>query len=186
VAQTGVGPQFAAQCPRPAPPDGWRLWNETVDGPVPSALANRGIDMALDPGVPMGATESFPLPGVVALLRVETHVWGPDPGSAGKIVAGCFRVTGVYLPAETTTLVQPVTRESDWTKVAAVLTAVTLSIGLAATLASWAGSSKSRSPGAAAPSLVSAWAPWRPPSASGSRRRRSRSRGTRRARRRAS
>lgn len=183
MAQFGPGTQLAAQCPRPDAPDGFRLWSPDWDGPVPDPLAQRATTMAKDSSVPMGAVEGFPLPGVVALIRVETHVWGTD--GAGKLTAGCFRVAGVYLPVEKTTLVQPVTRESTWTKTAAILTAVTLSIGLVASLTSWA-SSKNRSPAAAAPSLVSAWAPWSPPSGSGSRRSRSRSQGTRRARRRAS
>jgi hypothetical protein len=183
MAQFGTGPQLAAQCPRPDAMDGWRLWSPDWDGPIPDALAQRAQTMAMDTAVPMGTVESFPLPGVVALIRVETHVWGPD--GAGKLAAGCYRVAGLYLPVEKRTLVQPVTRESTWTKTAAVLTAVTLSIGLAATLTSWA-SSKSRSPAAVARSRVSAWAPWSLPSASGSRRSRSRSRVTRRARRRAS
>lgn len=183
MTQFGTGPQLAAQCPRPDAPDGYKLWNPDWDGPVPDALAKRATDLAMDASVPMGTTESFPLPGVAALIRVETHVWGPD--GAGKLAAGCYRVAGVYLPLEKATLVQPVTRESTWTKTAAILTAVTLSIGLAATLTSWA-SSKSRSPAAAVRYRVSAWAPWSLPSASGSRRRRSRSRATRRARRRAS
>ena len=183
MTQFGPGTQLAAQCPRPDAPDGFRLWSPDWDGPVPDTLAQRATVMAKDSSVPMGAVEGFPLPGVVALIRVETHVWGLD--GAGKFVAGCFRVAGVYLPLETRTLVQPLTRESVFTKGAAILTAITLSIGLVARLSAWA-SSKSRSSAEAVPYRVSAWAPWPRPSASGSRRSRSRSRGTRRARRRAS
>jgi hypothetical protein len=49
-------------------PDGFRLWDPDWDGPVPDALAKRGIDMALDASVPMGTVERFPLPGVVAKI----------------------------------------------------------------------------------------------------------------------
>lgn len=184
MPQFGAGTQLAAQCPRPDAPDGYRLWDPDWDGPVPDALAQRARAMATDASTPMGAMESFPLPGVVALIRVETHVWGPD--ASGKLVAGCFRTAGAYLPVEKTTLVQPLTRESPWAKAAAILTVFTVGAGIIATLTSWA-SSKSRSPTAVARSPVSARArSGSLRSASGPRRSRSRSRATRRVRRRAS
>jgi len=190
MAQFGTGPQFAAQCPRVDAPDGWRAWLDT-DGPVPDALAQRARAMAADASVAMGASENFPLPGVVALLRVEPRVWVRD--SSNALVEGCFRVGAVYLPSESPATVQaPAVAdvESVWTKAAAILTAVTLGTGIIATLSSWAASSsKKRSSATVAQSLASVWAPSRSPSgrsASGYRRSRSLSRATRRARRRAS
>lgn len=138
MTQFGPGAQLAAQCPRPPAPDGYRLWNTDADGPVPDDLAKRAVAMALDASVPMGTVASYPLPGVVALVRIETHVWGPD--GAGKVVTGCFRVAGVYLPSDTPEIVRPpiVVHGDEWAKAVAILTAISLTFGLVAKLPSWA------------------------------------------------
>lgn len=53
---------------------------------------------------------------------------------------GCFRATGVYLPAETTPVNQvipPSTDSSGLAKVIGVLTVLSLVVGTVATVASW-------------------------------------------------
>lgn len=101
----------------------------------------RAQALAADATVPLGATESFPLPGVTALLRVEARAW--LRGADGSLAEGCFRVGGVYLPAETPATA-PARRRGDggWTRTVAILTAVSLGVGLLATLHSWASPSK--------------------------------------------
>lgn len=141
MAQFGAGPQLAAQCPVVPPPDGWRSWSDT-DGPVPDALAARAAALAADQGVPLGATESYPLPGVTTLLRIEPHAWNRD--TAGNLVEGCFRASSVYLPAGSAAGAG-VTPPSDegLNRTVGVLTAVSLAVGTAATIAAWKGSKKS-------------------------------------------
>ena len=92
--------------------------------------------MASDPGVPLGTTESFPLPGVTTLLRVEPHVWSRD--SQGTLVQGCFRASGVYLPSGSVAGAG-VTAPSDagLNRTVGVLTVVSLAVGTVATLAAW-------------------------------------------------
>src|SRR5689334_22404057 len=95
MAQFGAGSELTAQCPRLPLPVGWRPWSE-ADGPIPTSLAQRAIALSADQTLPLGATESYPLPGVTALVRVEPHVWAPDP--QGVLVPGCFRAAAIYLP----------------------------------------------------------------------------------------
>jgi hypothetical protein len=139
MAQFGVGPQFAASCPRVRSPDGWRPWVPDLDGPVPPPLAARATALASDGSVPLGATESFPLPGVTALLRVEARAW--LRGADGALAEGCFRVGGVYLPDDSG-LTAPAPRDEGWSRTVAILTAASLGVGLLATLSSWAFSKK--------------------------------------------
>ena len=81
--------------------------------------------------MPIGATESYPLPGVTVLLRVETRAWGRD--DQGNLTQGCFRVAGVYLPE-----VSVVSPEVDgWTRAAGILTVVSLAVGTIVTLTTW-------------------------------------------------
>lgn len=137
MTQFGTGPQLAAQCPRPPTPDGWRPWTD-ADGPVPNALAKRAAALAAaDPAsVDLGATESFPLPGVTALIRVEPQAWSRD--ATGTLVEGCFRVGAIYLPAESPAGGQPAAPSTDnLTKTIGILTAVSLTVGTVATLATW-------------------------------------------------
>lgn len=85
--------------------------------------------------MPLGTTESYPLPGVTALVRIEPRLWGRD--AQGNLVQGCFRVGGVYLPSGTA--VGAVAPPADGlTKAVGVLTAVSLVVGTVATLAAWA------------------------------------------------
>ena len=138
MTQFGAGPLFAAQCPIAPAPVGYRLWVDALDGPVPDVLARAAADLAADSSVPVGATTNYALPGVVVLLRVEPHVWGPD--GAGKLVAGCFRACGVYVPVVPgDPSVQPptVVRESPWTRTAAILTVFTIAGGILASLVPW-------------------------------------------------
>lgn len=130
MAQYGVGPDLATQCPVVPPPDGWRAWID-ADGPVPDALAKRASAFASDTSVPLGSTESYPLPGVTTLIRIEPHAWSRD--AQGNLVQGCFRTGAIFLPA--TESVTPPTSSVD--KTVGVLTAVSLVVGTAATLASW-------------------------------------------------
>lgn len=128
MPQFGAGPQLAAQCPRVPTPDGWRAWTD-ADGPIPDALAARAKAMADDQAVPLGTTESYPIPGVTVLVRVEPRAWNRD--TAGALTEGCFRAGAVFLPA----IVAP---SSDrLTKTIAILTAVSLAVGTVATIAAW-------------------------------------------------
>lgn len=130
MAQFGVGPELAAQCPSAPSPDGWRPWTD-VDGPLPDALARRAQALADDQTLPLGATESYPLPGVTALIRIEPHVWRRD--TQGNLVQGCFRAGLVYLPGGA---VAPST-SSGLDRTVGVLTVVSLAVGTVATLATW-------------------------------------------------
>lgn len=133
MAQFGAGPDLAAQCPVAPVPDGWRYWVD-ADGPVPDALTKRAQALVDDQSVTLGTTESFPLPGVTALLRVEPHVWARD--ATGNLVQGCFRAAGIYLPNGTPEGAgQP--QPSKWEKAVTVLTVGSLIVGIGATLASW-------------------------------------------------
>lgn len=145
MAQFGVGPELAAQCPSIAPLIGWRPWSPDVDGPIPDALAARAQVAASNASADLGAVESYPLPGVTALIRVEPHVWGRDAQS-GALVQGCFRAGGIYLPDGSatsesinapTSSVAGIAGMDKLSKTIAVLTALSLAVGTAATLASW-------------------------------------------------
>lgn len=138
MAQYGAGPELAAQCPRVAPPDGWRPWID-ADGPVPEALAKRAQAIAADTAVALGTTESFPLPGVTVLLRVEPHVWGRN--EKGDLVQGCFRAGAIFLPSGAPPVPATVTppEESKAGKIVTGLTVASLAVGIVATLASLGG-----------------------------------------------
>jgi hypothetical protein len=137
--QFGAGPQLAAQCAQAPTPDGWRIWTD-ADGPVPPDLLARATAVSSDQSVPMGATESYPLPGVVTLLRVESRVWGRD--ASGNLVQGCWRAAGIYLPAAAAAVAPTVTppEPTDNTaKAVGILTVVSLAVGTVATVASMGG-----------------------------------------------
>lgn len=132
--QFGVGPELAAQCSRAPTPDGWRPWSD-ADGPIPDALDKRVAALATDQSIPLGATESYPLPGVTTLIRVEPRVWARDP--QGTLVQGCYRAAGVYLPDDTPEGAGATPPSSKLDRTIGVLTAVSLVVGTAATLAAW-------------------------------------------------
>lgn len=135
MAQYGAGIELAAQCPRVAIPDGWRPWTD-ADGPVPDALAKRAQALANDASVPLGATESFPIPGVTTLIRIEPRTWSRNGG--GELVQGCFRVGGIYIPANTPDgagIKAP--EDSGINKAVGWLTAGSLVIGITTALANW-------------------------------------------------
>jgi len=114
----------------------FRPWLDDTDGPVPTPLALRATVLAADPKVPLGTTENFPLPGITALIRVETRTWRRSPD--GSLAEGCFRVGGVYLPAESEEVQPPIRiHDSPWEKAAAILTVVTIGAGIIAGLTSW-------------------------------------------------
>lgn len=131
MAQFGAGSELAAQCPVASAPEGWRYWVD-ADGPVPDALGTRAKALAADTSVPLGTTESFPLPGVTSMLRVEPQTWGRD--ATGTLVQGCFRATGIYLPTGTP---EGVNAPSKWERAVTVLTVASLVVGIGATLATW-------------------------------------------------
>lgn len=133
MAQFGAGSELAAQCPRVSSPDGWRPWVD-ADGPIPDTLAHRAQTMSDDISVPLGTTESYPLPGVTTLVRVEPHTWARN--AQGALVQGCFRSVGIYLPYDAPSLIPPTSNES-LSKTIGVLTVVSLAVGTAATLAAW-------------------------------------------------
>ena len=134
--QFGVGPDLAVQCQQAHVPDGWRAWFYDADGPVPDALAKRATAMASDQNVPLGTTESYPLPGVTTLIRVEPRVWGKD--ASGAPAQGCFRTASIYLPSGSAAAAG-ITAPSDagLNRTVGVLTVVSLAVGTAATLAAW-------------------------------------------------
>lgn len=136
VAQFGAGSQLAAQCPVTPIPDGWRNWTDS-DGPIPDALGKRALAVASDLSLPLGATESYPLPGVTTLIRVEPRVWGRD--AAGNLVQGCWRVGEIFLPsgAAAGAGITPPSESDRTAKIVGVLTAVSLVVGTAATIAHW-------------------------------------------------
>jgi len=103
---------------------------------VPDALAKRATAVAADDNVPLGTTESFPLPGVTTLIRIEPRTWLRDP--QGNLVEGCFRAGGIYLPsgAPPAPGVTPPTTDG-LTKAVGVLTVASLAIGTVATIATW-------------------------------------------------
>jgi hypothetical protein len=136
MAQFGSGSEFAAQCPQIPPPDGWRPWTDN-DGPVPDSLGARAKALTDDTSIPLGTTESFPLPGVTTLLRLEPRLWSRD--TQANLVEGCFRSTGIYLPSSSAGAVSPPS-ETSLTKTVGVLTAASLLVGIVASLAAWGAS----------------------------------------------
>jgi hypothetical protein len=132
MAQFGSGSALAAQCPVAPIPDGWRAWTD-ADGAIPDALAKRAQAISADQSVPLGATESYPLPGVTTLIRVEPRVWTRD--AQGALVQGCWRSTGIFLPSGAG--VAPPSSGDNLSRTVGILTAVSLAVGTAATLAAW-------------------------------------------------
>jgi hypothetical protein len=132
MAQFGSGSALAAQCPVAPIPDGWRAWTD-ADGAIPDALAKRAQAISADQSVPLGATESYPLPGVTTLIRVEPRVWTRD--AQGALVQGCWRSTGIFLPSGAG--VTPPSSGDSLSRTVGLLTAVSLAVGTAATLAAW-------------------------------------------------
>lgn len=128
MVQLGAGTQLAAQCPVASIPDGWRNWSD-ADGPIPDEIVKRAQAVIADSAVPLGATESYPLPGVTTLIRIEPRAWGRD--AQGNFVQGCFRTAGVYLPSGG--VVSPATGDS-LSRTIGVLTAVSLVVGTVATV----------------------------------------------------
>jgi len=135
MAQFGAGPEFAAQCPSAPTPDGWRAWLDS-DGPIPDALAKRAQALVDDQSIPLGSTESFPLPGVTTLLRLEPRTWSRN--AQGALVQGCFRSIGIYLPGGAPAVAAS-SGPSTLDKVVGVLTAISLVAGIGASIASWKG-----------------------------------------------
>lgn len=136
MAEFGAGPELAAQCRTAPTPDGWRAWTD-ADGPVPDTLTKRAQALVDDPSVPLGATESYPLPGVTVLLRVEPRVWSRD--ARGNLTQGCFRSVGIYLPETESSITSPATTTDGTGKVVGVLTAISLVVGIGATVVSMSG-----------------------------------------------
>ncbi len=135
--QFGAGSDLAAQCQPVPTPNGWRPWAIDSDGPVPDALALRARSVAVDESVPLGTTESYPLAGVTALIRIQPSLWSRD--AQGNLTQGCFRVGGIFLPDNTPGIaasVTPPTNDSTG-KLVGVLTVISLAVGTVATLASW-------------------------------------------------
>jgi hypothetical protein len=89
-----------------------------------------------DPAIPLGTTESYPLPGVTTLMRVEPSLWG-RVGS--DLVQGCFRSAAIYVPAQSA-LVKSIEEKkegiSQTTKLIGGLTIVSLTVGIIATVTS--------------------------------------------------
>jgi hypothetical protein len=101
----------------------------------PTDLTKRANALAADSSIPLGTTESFPLPGVVTMIRVEPQIWGRN--DKGDLVQGCFRVGSIYLPAASSGMTFPPI--SGWSKAGAILTVLSLSVGTVATVVSMRG-----------------------------------------------
>lgn len=137
MAQFGAGSEFVAQCPRAPTPEGWRPWTD-AEGPIPTALTARAQAIANDPSISLGATESYPLPGVTTLIRVEPRVWGRD--AQGTLVEGCFRAGGIFLPTSAPPAAGAATPPSSGgslEKTIGILTVASLAVGTVATLVTW-------------------------------------------------
>lgn len=134
--QYGVGPELSAQCQTAPAPSGWRPWTD-ADGPLPEALEKRAQAVVADGSVALGSTESYPLPGVAVLIRIEPHIWARN--DQGDLVQGCFRAAGLYLPSITPQMgsLVPPTEPDKLSKTIGVLTVVSLSVGIGATIFSW-------------------------------------------------
>ena len=104
-----------------------------ADGPVPNGLSARASALAADATVPLGTTESYPIPGVTTLVRVEPQAWTRD--AQGNFAAGCYRVGAVYLPAGSPAIAAPT--DSGLNRTVGVLTAVSLAVGAVASIAAW-------------------------------------------------
>jgi hypothetical protein len=100
-------------------------------------LSARATALATDPSVPLGSTESYPLPGVTTLIRVEPHAWSRD--AQGNLVEGCFRSSSIYLPSGSSAIAGVTTAASDQglNRTVNILTALSLAVGTAATIAAW-------------------------------------------------
>jgi hypothetical protein len=129
MAQFGADPALAAHCPTAPTPDGWKEWTD-ADGPIPDALVKRAQALVDDSTVPLGATESYPLPGVTALIRVEPRVWSRD--AQGNLQQGCFRSAGIFLPSGEAPVTPPATDGTS--KLVGWLTAASLAVGIGATI----------------------------------------------------
>ena len=93
--------------------------------------------------MPLGTTESFPLPGITTLIRVEPRIWSRD--AQNNLVQGCFRAGAIYLPSGAAAGAgQGVTAPSDASlnHTVAILTAVSLAVGTVATVATLRGGKK--------------------------------------------
>lgn len=135
MPQFGAGQELASQCPRVAAPTGWRAWHDG-DGPIPAVLQQQADAMANNPDIPLGSTASVPLAGVTAMVRVEPRTWARD--QSGEFATGCYRVAGVYLPADGFSTVVPPTPQPDkLSKTVGVLTVASLVVGIATTVAGW-------------------------------------------------
>lgn len=133
--QFGAGPELAAQCSRVDMPDGWRAWTD-AEGPIPDGLSKRAAALVADTNISLGATESYPLPGVTTLIRVEPRAWSRD--EKGDFVQGCFRSSGIYLPDDAPEGAGKITPPSSGLdKAVGVFTVVSLVVGTVATLATW-------------------------------------------------
>lgn len=130
MAQFGADPALAAHCPTAPTPDGWREWTD-AQGPIPDALLKRAQALVDDATVLLGATESYPLPGVTTLIRIEPRVWSRD--AQGNLEQGCFRSAGIYLPSAGVSDVIPPTTDGT-SKLVGWLTAASLAVGIGATI----------------------------------------------------
>jgi hypothetical protein len=84
-----------------------------------------------DASLPLGTTESYPLPGVTAFLRLEPHVWSRN--EKGELIQGCFRSVGIYLPDDAPEGAGVYTPEKDkWERAATILTVASLVVGIGA------------------------------------------------------
>jgi hypothetical protein len=96
--QYGQGQSFQNTCPPfPPPPDGYVVWNTTVNGPVPADVQQQASALAADMTKALGTTVTVYSSGVPVIVRVDPHPFSYD--SAGNVVPGCYHGATVYVPA---------------------------------------------------------------------------------------
>lgn len=96
--QYGQGQQFQNTCPPfPPPPDGYVVWNTSINGPVPPDVQQQASALAADMTKALGTTATIYSSGIPVIVRVDPHPFSYD--AAGNVVPGCYHGATVYLPA---------------------------------------------------------------------------------------
>jgi len=101
--------------PTPPPPDGYRVWDEKIDGTPPSAAVALATQLAFHSNQPYGFMETVCVGGEPLIVRVDPHTWSHD--AQGNLITGCFHGATVYRPtskipcaANTPTAPEPASR----------------------------------------------------------------------------
>ena len=103
----GQGQALAQSCTAPLPaPQGYRYWNTSTDGPIPSDLQAHAVSLANNMALPLGYLDHVSSTvGQTLLFQVEPHQWTLD--ASGNQVPGCYHAVGLYVPVNAPTPVTP-------------------------------------------------------------------------------